>query len=247
MLSCQRSDSPWIHVNSLGWRPPHVVGFAGTREISGTCTHTINILCDGSAKLREHIPSRYLACCADSVIGGMSEYCYLWPTTVCRYILCWPMPIAASVDVITFTEGRLHCSGRHASTRPLVARSGIHVSHVQQYTLQLTTIRCKYQYINRLHARYCSRYRNAALMLYGTQGSVRGLNRWGYKWLPLSPKSIAKQHRWRENSYGFKLTNRWRIDIFSVLFWGFNFGLKNSSNSSGTCTKHIGVNVSSIY
>ena len=45
----------------------------------------------------------------------------------------------------------------------------------------------------------------AALVLYGTQGSVRGLNRWEYKWLPLSPKFNAKQHRWRENSYVFQV------------------------------------------
>ena len=41
----------------------------------------------------------------------------------------------------------------------------------------------------------------AALVLFGTPGSVRGLNCWEYKWLPLSPKFNAKQHRWCENSY----------------------------------------------
>ena len=45
----------------------------------------------------------------------------------------------------------------------------------------------------------------AALVLYGTRGSVRGLNRWEYKWLPLSPKFNAKQRRWRENSYVFQV------------------------------------------
>ena len=45
----------------------------------------------------------------------------------------------------------------------------------------------------------------AALVLYGTQGSVRGLNRWEYNWLPLSPKFYAKQHRWRGNSHVFQV------------------------------------------
>ena len=45
----------------------------------------------------------------------------------------------------------------------------------------------------------------AALVLYGTQGSVRALNRWEYKWLPLSPKFNAKQHRWRGNSNVFQV------------------------------------------
>ena len=41
-----------------------------------------------------------------------------------------------------------------------------------------------------------------ALVLYGTQGPVWGLNRWECKWLPLSPTFNAKR-RWRENSYVF--------------------------------------------
>ena len=45
----------------------------------------------------------------------------------------------------------------------------------------------------------------AALVLYETQGSVRGLNRWGYKWLLLSPMFNAKQHRWLETSYVFQV------------------------------------------
>ena len=45
----------------------------------------------------------------------------------------------------------------------------------------------------------------AALVLYRTQGSVRGLNRWEYKWLPFSPKVNVKQHRWRQNSYVFQV------------------------------------------
>ena len=45
----------------------------------------------------------------------------------------------------------------------------------------------------------------AALVLYGTQGSIRGLNRWAYKWLPLSLKLNPRQHRWRENSYVFQV------------------------------------------
>ena len=58
----------------------------------------------------------------------------------------------------------------------------------------------------------------AALVLYGTRGSVRDLDRCEHKYLPLSPKANAKRHRWRENSYGLKLTNAWRSNIFSVLF-----------------------------
>ena len=34
----------------------------------------------------------------------------------------------------------------------------------------------------------------AAFVLSGSQGSVRSLNRWDYRWLPLSPKFNAKQH-----------------------------------------------------
>ena len=41
----------------------------------------------------------------------------------------------------------------------------------------------------------------------------------------------------------FKLTNRWRSDIFSV-FSEALFGLKKASNWSGTCAKMIGVDVS---
>ena len=59
----------------------------------------------------------------------------------------------------------------------------------------------------------------AVLVLYGTQGSVRGLNRWEYEWLALSPKFNVKQHRWRENSYVFKLTNRWS-KLYNVRFCG---------------------------
>ena len=58
----------------------------------------------------------------------------------------------------------------------------------------------------------------AALVLYGTQGSVRGLHRWEYRWLLLSPKFNAKQHRRRE---------RWRSEILTVFSQGV---LKNASN-----------------
>ena len=44
----------------------------------------------------------------------------------------------------------------------------------------------------------------AAHGLYGTQASIRGLNRWEYKWSPLSQIINAKQRRWRENSYVFQ-------------------------------------------
>ena len=45
----------------------------------------------------------------------------------------------------------------------------------------------------------------AAFVLYGTRSSVRGLNRWKYEWLALSPKFSVNQHRWRENSYVFQV------------------------------------------
>ena len=61
----------------------------------------------------------------------------------------------------------------------------------------------------------------AAFVLYGTQGSVRGLSRWECKWCHC-------RQSWMLNNIGgartrtfFKLTSGWRSDIFSVLFWGF--------------------------
>ena len=45
----------------------------------------------------------------------------------------------------------------------------------------------------------------AALVLYGTRGFVRGLNRWECEWLALPSKFNVKQHRSRENSYVFQV------------------------------------------
>ena len=45
----------------------------------------------------------------------------------------------------------------------------------------------------------------AAIVLYEKRDPVRGLNRWEYEWLALSPKFNAKPHRWRENSYVFQV------------------------------------------
>ena len=61
----------------------------------------------------------------------------------------------------------------------------------------------------------------AALVLSGMQGSVRGLNRWEYKWLLLSPTSSAKPRRCRENSYAFQV-DQWMAEgcIFYFIFWG---------------------------
>ena len=44
----------------------------------------------------------------------------------------------------------------------------------------------------------------AALKLFGLQGSVIGLNRSEYNWLPLSPKFDAK-HPWGENLQVFQV------------------------------------------
>ena len=61
----------------------------------------------------------------------------------------------------------------------------------------------------------------------------------GVQWLLLSPNptlnGIVGGARTRTI---FKLTNRWRIDIFASFSEAF-FGLKNASNWSGTCTKRL--------
>ena len=83
-------------------------------------------------------------------------------------------------------------------------------------------------------------------MLCETRGSVRGLNRWEYEWLALSPNFNAQQHRWRENSYVFfKFTNNGRrSDIYSVRFWDV-FRVKECIEFwSGRSSKTIAVNVS---
>ena len=91
----------------------------------------------------------------------------------------------------------------------------------------------------------CS-YVAALVVLCETRGSVRGLNRWEYEWLALSPNFNAQQHRWRENSYVFfKLTNNGRrSDIYSVRFWDV-FRVKECIEFwSGRSSKTIAVNVS---
>ena len=51
-------------------------------------------------------------------------------------------------------------------------------------------------------------------------GSIRGMNRWDNKWLPLSRSSMLHNIGGARTRTFFKLTNRWRRDIFSVVFWG---------------------------
>ena len=97
-----------------------------------------------------------------------------------------------------------------------------------QYITQKNAVLCLYPV--KLFQNFCHsaapnpyNYVAALVLYYGTQGSIRDLNRWEYTWLLLPPTFNAKQHRWRENSCDvrfFKLTNnRWR-DIFNVLFRG---------------------------
>ena len=83
-------------------------------------------------------------------------------------------------------------------------------------------------------------------MLCETRGSVRGLNRWEYEWLALSPNFNAQQHQWRENScVFFKLTNNGRrSDIYSVRFWDVFRVRECIEFWSGRSSKTIAVNVS---
>ena len=69
----------------------------------------------------------------------------------------------------------------------------------------------------------------SALVFYETRGSVRGLNRWEYEWLALSPKFNVKQCRWRENSYVFQVDPD-RGVIFIAFVTETFFGFKNASN-----------------
>ena len=71
----------------------------------------------------------------------------------------------------------------------------------------LLCLYCVKLFLNFGHSAALNTYSNyvAALVLYQTQGSVTGLNRWEYDWLPLSPKFNAKQHRWRETSCVFEV------------------------------------------
>ena len=68
----------------------------------------------------------------------------------------------------------------------------------------------------------------AAPVLFGTPGADRGLDRWEYECLALSPESNAKQRRWRESSHVFQ------VDMDGVIFIALVsetfFGVKNASN-----------------